>query len=432
MNSATGDGGQSLTVHQWLRQLAPDYSKRFGSSMPERQRQVLKKILSCRTPALGGQMFQCPDCPGFDYRYHSCNDRHCPQCGQTDADDWLARQRARLLLPTPYFLATFTVPEELRYFIRSHQQIALDLLFASSAQALQELAGNPRRLGAQLGMLGVLHTWSRTLIFHPHLHYLIPGGGLSPDGRRWVPARNKFLLPVKVLGAHFRTVFKTRLQKEHPELFAQVPAKVWKRHWNVDCRPAGSGENALRYLARYVFKTATANRPVQLLTEGKVRWNYRESKTGKLTSIKLEPLDFMGRFLQHILPRSFARVRTPRGGAGCIRPPKCAPIACGPCCGKSRCSRPPSRKRGTRHPTRTWNHRPSLNPQPSTLNRTGARSVRCVNGPCGWWARGTPAGSCSIPNDRHESASAASLHFRPRRVRSSAGGLCPEVGFSRE
>jgi len=310
MNSATGDGGESLTVHQWLRQLAPDYSKRFGSSMPGRQRQVLKKILACRTPALGGQMFQCPDCPGFDYRYHSCNDRHCPQCGQTDADDWLARQRARLLLPTPYFLATFTVPEELRYFIRSHQQIALDLLFASSAQALQELAGNPRRLGAQLGMLGVLHTWSRTLIFHPHLHYLIPGGGLSPDGRRWVPARNKFLLPVKVLGAHFRTVFKTRLQKEHPELFAQVPAKVWKRHWNVDCRPAGSGENALRYLARYVFKTATANRPVQLLTEGKVRWNYRESKTGKLTSIKLEPLDFMGRFLQHILPRSFARVRT--------------------------------------------------------------------------------------------------------------------------
>lgn len=310
MNSATGDGGQSRTVHQWLRQLAPDYSKRFGSSMPGRQRQVLKKILSCRTPALGGQLFQCPDCPGFDYRYHSCNDRHCPQCGQTDADDWLARQRPRLLLPTPYFLVTFTVPEALRLFIRSHQQIALDLLFAGSAQALQDLAGNPRRLGAQLGMLGVLHTWSRTLIFHPHIHYLIPGGGLSPDGRRWVPARNKFLLPVKALGAHYRTLFKTRLQKEHPDLFAQVPAKVWKRHWNVDCRPAGSGENALRYLARYVFKTATSNRKVQLLPEGRLRWNYRESKTGKDTAINLEPLDFMGRFLQHILPRFFARVRT--------------------------------------------------------------------------------------------------------------------------
>jgi hypothetical protein len=310
MNGATGDGGESLTVHQLLRELAPDYRKRFGCSMPQRHRQVLKKILSCRTPALGGQLFQCPDCPGFHYRYYSCNDRHCPQCGQTDADDWLARQRARLLLPTPYFLVTFTVPEALRLFIRSHQQIALDLLFASSAQALQDLAGNPRRLGAQLGMLGVLHTWSRTLIYHPHVHYLIPGGGLSPDGRQWIAAGNKFLLPVKVLGAHFRTLFKNQLQKKHPDLFAQVPAKVWKRHWNVDGRPAGSGHNALRYLSRYVFKTATSNRTVQRLPNGKVRWNYRDSKTGRPASLLLEPLDFMGRFLQHILPGGYARVRT--------------------------------------------------------------------------------------------------------------------------
>jgi len=310
INGTTGDGGQSLPVHERLRQLAPDYCKRFGSSMPGRQRQVLRKILSCRTPALGGQLFQCPDCPGFDYRYHSCNDRHCPQCGQTDADDWLQHQRARLLLPTPYFLLTFTVPEELRMFIRSHLQIALDLLFAASAQALQDLAANPRRLGAQLGMLGVLHTWSRTLIFHPHIHYLVPGGGLSHDGRRWVAAKPRFLLPIKALGAHYRTLFKTRLLKEHPDLFRQVPAKVWKGHWNVDSRPAGSGENALRYLSRYVFKTATANRKVQLLPEGKLRWDYRESQTGRHTSIQLDPLEWMSRFLQHILPRHFARVRT--------------------------------------------------------------------------------------------------------------------------
>jgi hypothetical protein len=310
MNPTTGDGGESLTVHQLLRNLAPDYQKRFGHSLPQRHRQVLKKILLCRTPALGGQLFACPDCPGFLYRYHSCNDRHCPQCGQTDADDWLQRQRGRLLLPTPYFLVTFTVPEALRRFIRSHQQIALDLLFACSARALQELARNPRRLGADLGMLGVLHTWSRTLIFHPHVHYLIPGGGLSPDGREWIAARPKFLLPVKALGAHLRTLFKTRLHKEHPDLFAQVPAKVWKRHWNVDSRPAGSGQNALRYLSRYVFKTATGNRKVQLLAEGKVRWSFRESKSGRATSLQLDPLEFMGRFLQHILPRSFARVRT--------------------------------------------------------------------------------------------------------------------------
>ena len=307
---ATGDGGESLTVHQWLQDLAPDYRKRFGTTMPQRHREVLQRILACRTPALGGQLFACPDCPGFHYRYHSCNDRHCPQCGQADADRWLARQRDRLLLPTPYFLVTFTVPETLRRFIRAHQQIALNLLFAASAQALQDLARNPRRLGADLGFLGVLHTWSRTLIYHPHIHYLIPGGGLSPDGRQWVAARPHYLLPVKALGAHCCTLYQTRLRKEHPEFYAQVPAKVWKRHWNVDSRAAGSGENALRYLARYVFKTATANRQVPRTPEGKVRWPYRESQTGRPTSLVLEPLEFMGRFMQHILPRSFARVRT--------------------------------------------------------------------------------------------------------------------------
>ena len=310
MNGATGDGGESLTVHQLLRNLAPDYRKRFDSSMPERHRQVLKKILSCRTSALGGQLFECPDCPRFLYRYHSCNDRHCPLCGQADADDWFKRQQARLLLPTAYFLVTFTVPEALRLFLRAHQQMGLDLLFACSAQALQDLAANPRLLGAQLGMLGVLHTWSRTLIFHPHIHYLIPGGGLSPDGRQWIAARPKFLLPVKALGAHLRTLFKARLQKEAPELFAQVPAKVWKRHWNVDSRPTGSGPNALRYLSGYVFKTATSNRKVHLLAAGMVRWNYRESQTGRHTSIQLQAPEFMARFLQHILPRGYARVRT--------------------------------------------------------------------------------------------------------------------------
>jgi hypothetical protein len=310
MNPATGHGGESLPVHQLLRTLAPDYWKRFGSSMPARHQRVLKKILACRTPALGGQLFQCPDCPGFLYRYHSCNDRHCPQCGQTDADHWLQRQRARLLLPVPYFLLTFTVPEPLRRFIRSHQQIGLDRLFAASAQALQDLAANPRRLGARLGMLAVLHTWSRTLIFHPHIHFLVPGGGLSRDGRSWVPARRQFLLHHQALGDRCRTLFKTRLFQDHPELFASVPASVWKRHWNVGCQTAGSGENALRYLSRYIFKTATNNRLVLRLPDGKVRWPYRDSKTGRHTSIHLDPLDFMARFLQHILPRGFARVRT--------------------------------------------------------------------------------------------------------------------------
>ena len=308
--SATDSGGESLTVHQLLRKLAPDYLRRFGPSMPQRHREVLDRILDCRTSALGGHLFECPACQAVHYRYHSCNDRHCPLCGQTDADQWLRRQQARLLLPVPYFLVTFTVPEALRLFIRSHQQIALDRLFGASAQALQDLARNPRHLGATLGMLGVLHTWSRTLIYHPHIHYLVPGGGLSHDHRQWVTARPNFLLPLRPLGLRYRNLFRQDLEKNHPELLKQVPAKVWKRHWNVDIRPVGSGENALRYLSRYVFKTATSNRPVPLRPNGKIRWTYRESKTGKPTSLVLDGLAWMGRFLQHILPSGFARVRT--------------------------------------------------------------------------------------------------------------------------
>lgn len=310
MKLSTSGAGGSFTVHQLLQRLASAYLKQFGASMPGRHREVLQKILSCRTPEMGGQLFQCPDCSGFHYRYHSCNDRHCPQCGGTDAEDWLQRQKGRLLLPVPCFLVTFTVPEEIRHFIRSNQKIALDLLFACSAKAMQDLAGNPRRLGAQLGMLGVLHTWSRTLVYHPHIHYLVPGGGLSRDGRTWKTSRPKFLLAVKPLGAWMRTLFKTKLAKEHPDLFKLVPAKVWKRHWNVDSRPAGSGENALRYLSCYIFKTATSNRKVQLLPEGQLLWSYRDNQTGKPATVKLAPMEWMRRFLQHILPSGFARVRT--------------------------------------------------------------------------------------------------------------------------
>jgi hypothetical protein len=306
----TGDGGKRLSVHQLLQQTAPAYRQRFDASLPARQREVLQRLLRCRTPALGGQLFACPDCRHFHYRYHSCNDRHCPQCGQSDADAWLRQQRQRLLLPVTYFLVTFTVPEELRALLRSHPRIGLNQLFAASARSLQDLAGNPRRLGAQLGMLGVLHTWSRTLIHHPHVHYLIPGGGLSPDQRRWVPARKDYLLHHQALADRCRTLFQAGLAKEHPNLFAQVPAKVWKRRWNVGCQAVGSGENALRYLARYVFKTATGNRQLTQLPDGRIRWPYRDSRTGQETAILLEPEEWLRRFLQHVLPVGFARVRT--------------------------------------------------------------------------------------------------------------------------
>ena len=249
---AGGSSADRLSVHELLTQFGPAYLEEFGSAMPMRQRQVLTRILRCRTPALGGELVDCPDCGYFRYRYHSCNDRHCPLCGTTDADQWLEQQRQRLLLPVPYFLVTFTLPDPLRSWIRSHPKLGYQLLFSTSAKALQDLAANPARLGAHLGMLGVLHTWSRTLIFHPHIHYLVPGGGLSPDQRRWIASPPEFLVHRTPLGLHFRTLFRQQLQKRAPEAMAQLPEKIWNQTWGVNCQAVGSGQKTLAYLARYV------------------------------------------------------------------------------------------------------------------------------------------------------------------------------------
>jgi len=276
--------------------------------MPPRQREVLQSLLACRTPALGGALHHCPQCDHRHFSYHSCNDRHCPQCGGQNTQQWLV-DNAALLLPVNYFLVTFTVPDGLRRWIRSHPALGYDLLLAASSQALQDLAQNPKRLGATLGLLGVLHTWSRTLEYHPHVHYLIPGGGLSVDQRQWISSRPKFLLPVKALSDRCRTLFREALQKRMPGALADLPTKVWTQRWVVHSAAVGSGQKALGYLSRYVFKTATGNRQLQLLPNGRLRWPFRQSGTGKWQQIQLQPFEFLRRFLQHVLPSSFHRVR---------------------------------------------------------------------------------------------------------------------------
>ena len=300
--------GRALRVHEVLERWGPGYLERFGASMPSRQREVLAAILRCRTPALGGSLHVCPDCGQQHFSYHSCNDRHCPRCGTQDADEWLEQNR-RLLLPVPYFLVTFTVPEELRPWLRSNPKIGYDLLFEASSRAMQDLAGNPRLLGASLGMLGVLHTWGRTLVHHPHVHYLVPGGGLSPDGRQWIRGRTDFLLPVRPLSDRFRNLFRSQLERTQPELLDGIPWQVWKPRWVVHSTQAGSGENALRYLSRYIFKTATGDRTLTLLPDGRLRWPYRDSDSGLWRTMDLEPFEFIRRFLQHVLPSGFHRVR---------------------------------------------------------------------------------------------------------------------------
>jgi hypothetical protein len=211
-----------------------------------------------------------------------------------------------MLLPAPYFLLTFTLPGELRRVARSHQKLVYHLLFRASADAVQYLAQDPRFIGGQIGMVGVLHTWGRNLAYHPHVHYLVPAGGLAADGN-WRPARKNFLLPVKALSRIFRAKFRDALRKT--DCFADVPVEVWKQEWVVHCQPVGRGLNALKYLAPYIFRVAISNNRILKLADGRVTFRYRTSDTGKSRVCTLDAEEFIRRFLQHVLPKAFVKVR---------------------------------------------------------------------------------------------------------------------------
>jgi hypothetical protein len=190
---------------------------------------------------------------------------------------------------------------------RSHQKQVYDLFFRTSAEAIQQLARDPRFVGGQMGLVGVLHTWGRNLSYHPHIHYLIPGGGWTADGETWLPARNTFLLPVKALSRIARAKFRDALRQT--ALFDLVPASVWRQAWVVHCQPVGSGLPALRYLAPYIFRVAISNNRILELAKGKVTFRYRVSDTGKLRTCTLAAEEFIRRFLQHVLPKGFVKVR---------------------------------------------------------------------------------------------------------------------------
>lgn len=290
-----------------FRQQGEAYRARYGTRMLPSHWRAMQDIERCRTPALGGHVYTCPDCGETEYVYHSCRNRHCPKCQQDKAQRWLEAQQ-QLLLPVPYFLLTFTLPEELRSVTRSHQCLNYDLLFRVSAQAIQQLTQEERWIGGQVGMMGVLHTWGRNLAYHPHVHYLVPGGGVDQDGR-WQPSRANFLLPVKALSKVFRAKFRDALRRADAAVFAQVPAAVWKQDWVVHSQPVGTGVNAVKYLAPYIFRVAISNRRIIKMDSGRVTFRYRATETGTLKSCTLPAEEFIRRFLQHVLPKGFVKVR---------------------------------------------------------------------------------------------------------------------------
>lgn len=294
-----------LELAEIFRLHGPDYRALFASRMLPSHLRAMQDIEQCRTAALGGQLYFCNQCQAERYSYHSCKNRHCPKCGNEQAQQWLLAQQ-RLLLPTPYFLVTFTLPQELRPLARSKQKLLYNLLFRASSQALLKLAQDPRFVGGRLAMVGVLHTWTRQLIYHPHVHYLVTGGGLTPAGT-WRSSGADFLLHEKPLALIFRAKLRDELKLRG--LCPQVDRRVWKKRWVVDCEPVGTGSAAFKYLAPYIFRVAISNHRLVKLQDGKVTFKYKDSATEQIRFCTLSAPEFMRRFLQHVLPERFVKVR---------------------------------------------------------------------------------------------------------------------------
>jgi len=286
------------------------YLARYGDKMPSSHLKAIHAILQCRTPEMGGKRYDCPQCKAKQYAYHSCNNRHCPQCGGDKAELWLKKQFDRLL-PVPYFFATFTLPGEFRPLFRSHQKLCYSLFFDASAQALKDLALNKRFVGGHIGFFGVLQTWATNLFYHPHIHYIVPGVALSKDHKKWIKIKNKkFLVHVLPLGIRFKTLFKQALEKANPELYSQVPDWVWHQDWVVHCEPAGYGREIIQYVAPYIYRTAmTDHRFLVLHDDQTVSFQYKNHETKKRKLCRLEVMELFRRFLQHVLPDGFVKVR---------------------------------------------------------------------------------------------------------------------------
>lgn len=283
----------------------PAYRAKFRDRMPPSHLRAMEDIERCRTEAMGGQLYFCDHCQERLYSYHSCQNRHCPKCQNDQANDWLDQQK-NLLLPVGYFMVTFTLPEELRPVARSHQKLIYNSLFRASSEALLELASDPRFVGAKIGAVGVLHTWTRDLFYHPHVHYIATGGGLSADGQ-WRTSRPDFLVHVKPLSILFRAKFRDLLKQS--DLFRLVDPQVWRKDWVVHSQPVGSGEAAFKYLAPYIFRVAISNRRILALEDGQVTFSYKDSATDQTRFSTVSAEEFIRRFLQHVLPKGFVKVR---------------------------------------------------------------------------------------------------------------------------
>ena len=318
----------AIEVADIFRAEGPGYRAGQAGHLSLTQLKVMSAIANCRTAALGGHVDACEDCGHWRIAYNSCRNRHCPKCQGAAARSWLAERQADLL-PIGYFHVVFTLPTEVANIAFQNKAIVYDLLFRAASETMMTIAADPKHLGARIGITAVLHTWGSAMTHHPHIHMIVPGGGISLDGRQWISARPAFLLPVRVLGMLFRRLFLTRLIELHAagrlaffgtqagltdrRVFLRHLAAVRKKRFVVYAKPPFSGPEAvLAYLSRYTHRVAISNRRLIAFDETGVTFRYKDYRRDgpeRQRIMTLAPHEFIRRFLLHVLPRGFHRIR---------------------------------------------------------------------------------------------------------------------------
>jgi hypothetical protein len=316
----------ALEVADVVRQYGAAYLARYGSTLSTEQHRALRAIAVCRTAALGGHATQCEQCGHREITYNSCGNRHCPKCPGRAQAAWLTAREADLL-DVPYVHVVFTLPHLLSPLAHQNPRVIYNLLFQAVAETLLTVARDPHHLGADIGFLAVLHTWGQTLHHHPHLHCVVPGGGLSPDGTQWIACRPTFFLPVRVLSLVFRRLFLTKLHQTYTagaltfegHCHTLTDPAQWQRFlgplratdWVVYAKPPVGGPGpVLKYLARYTHRVAITNRRLLALEDGRVTFRWKDYAHGNRQRLMtLDAVEFIRRFLLHILPAGFQRLR---------------------------------------------------------------------------------------------------------------------------
>ena len=315
-----------LEVADIFRQIGPAYRQEHAAALSRGQRRVMSAIERCRTAALGGHVEQCDACGHQRIAFNSCRNRHCPKCQSLTRAQWLEDRQAELL-PVEYFHVVFTVPQEIAAIAYQNKAVVYDILFHATAQTLRTIAADPKHLGAEIGFIAILHTWGQNLLHHPHLHCVVPGGGVSPDGQRWIGCRPGFFLPVRVLSRLFRRLVLEGLQHafdggelhffhglaglQEPDAFAAHLASARQAEWVVYAkRPFGGPQQVLEYLGRYTHRVAISNNRLIDFADGEVSFHWKDYRHESRNKVmRLDGKEFIRRFLLHVLPPGVQRIR---------------------------------------------------------------------------------------------------------------------------